>query len=237
MKNVLLILFYLFLSYYIYSQTDTEFWFAAPDISSNSASFDIPIFIRLSTLNQPATVTISQPANTTFVPIVVNMAANSSATVDLSAFLILIENAPPNCVLNKGIKIQSTTRISAYYEVASTYCYCNPEIFALCGKNALGTLFYTPFQTFTNNSPSYNPLPYCSFQIVATENNTLVTITPSQNVVGNLAGAPYTILMDKGQSYSAQATSQAANQHLAGSKIVSDKPVAVTDTIFEPARC
>ena len=33
-----------------YSQTDTEFWFVAPEISKNGAQdFDIPIFFRIST--------------------------------------------------------------------------------------------------------------------------------------------------------------------------------------------
>ncbi|MCX6257472.1 MAG: T9SS type A sorting domain-containing protein [Bacteroidia bacterium] len=227
--SVFFLIFFIILTIRGICQTDTEFWFAAPDVSSNgSANFDIPIYFRISTLNQASVVTISQPANASFTPIIVNLPSNSSSSVDLSAFLSTVECAPPNTVLNYGFKISATALISCYYEVASTYCYCNPEIFEMNGKNALGTLFYTPFQTFTDNSPSYNPLPYSSFEIVATEDNTTVNITPTHDVVGHVAGVAYNIMLNKGQAYTARAVSQAANQHPAGSKVMSDKPVAVT---------
>ncbi|RYF10162.1 MAG: hypothetical protein EOO40_05675 [Deltaproteobacteria bacterium] len=45
-----------------------------------------------------------------------------------------------NAVADKGILITSSSDITAYYEVVST-CNCNPELFALKGKSALGTEF------------------------------------------------------------------------------------------------
>lgn len=210
------------------AQTDTEFWFAAPEVSAHNANFDRPIILRITAYNQASTVTISQPANVGFTPIVVNVAANSTNSVDLTPWINQIENNPPNTVLNYGLLITATNPVTAYYEVVSQQCLCNPEIFALKGRNALGKNFFIPSQNFVNNSNAYNPVPYSSFDIVATDNNTTVTITPSNNIVGHAAGVPFTITLNRGQTYSATATSQAAAQHLMGSTVTADKPVAIT---------
>ncbi len=212
----------------LHAQTDTEFWFAAPEVSAHNANFDRPIVLRITAYNQASTVTISQPANVGFTPIVVNVAANATNSVDLTPWINQIENNPPNTVLNYGLLITATNPVTAYYEVVSQQCLCNPEIFALKGRNALGTNFFIPSQNFVNNNGGYNPVPYSSFDIVATDNNTTVTITPSNNIVGNAAGVPFNITLNRGQTYSATATSQAAAQHLMGSTVTADKPIAIT---------
>jgi gliding motility-associated-like protein len=210
------------------AQVDTEFWFAAPEISQDGSNFDRPIVLRITTLASAATVTVSQPANGGFIPIVVNIGANASTTVDLTPFIASIENTPANTVLNYGIRITSTAVISVYYENVSQQCLCNPEIFALKGMNAIGTAFIVPFQTFLNNGGGYTPTPYSSFDIVATENNTNVTITPTQNLVGHAAGTPFTITLNQGQTWSGTAASQAAAQHPSGTSVTSDRPIAIT---------
>ncbi len=203
------------------AQTDTLFWFAVPEVASTHA--DRPVYLRLSTLNQPSIVTLSVPADLTFKPVIVNISLNSSQTIDLTPFLDVIENRPGNIILNKGLRIQATNSITAYYEVY-TSCQCNPEIFALKGQNALGTEFYTPFQNSLDNRAD----AISSFDIVATENNTRITITPSNDIVGHGANNPFTIVLNKGQTFSAVAVSIIAASHLGGSHIVSDKPIAVT---------
>jgi len=212
-----------------FSQTDTEFWFVAPEVSKyGSYNMDIPIYLRISTFGQAAAVTVSQPANSSFTPIVVNIAANGFSTVDLSPYLDMVENKPPNTVLNYGIHITATAPVSVYYEVASTYCNCNPEIYTLKGKNAVGQNFIVPTQNYFSNSASYTPTPYNSFDIVATSDNTLVSITPSKNIVGHTEGALFNVTLNQGQTFSAVATSQAAANHLWGSVVTSSKPVAIT---------
>ena len=205
-----------------YSQIDTEFWFAAPEAMQSHG--DRPIYLRIATFSQAATVTISQPANLTFVPIILIIPASNAQSVDLTTWIDVIENKPADQVLNYGIHIESTNMITAYYEIY-TSCFCNPEIFALKGDNALGMEFYTPFQNFTINGVMG---AYASFDIVATENNTTVTITPNNNIVGHFGWIPYTITLNKGQTYSGTAVSQAALDHPGGSHIVSNKPIAVT---------
>jgi hypothetical protein len=44
--------------------------------------------------------------------IVVDIAANGFSTVDLSPYLDLVENKPPNIVLSYGIKITATAPVS-----------------------------------------------------------------------------------------------------------------------------
>jgi uncharacterized protein (TIGR02145 family) len=224
-----------------YAQTDTEFWFVAPEVSKNgSQNFDIPIYLRVTTFDNAATVTISEPANAGFVPIVTTIPANGFTTVDLSTFLDNIENKPANAVLNYGLHIVSTSPVSIYYEVASTYCNCNPELYTLKGKNALGSNFLIATQNFFYNSNNYSPMPYNAFDIVATTDNTTVTITPSKSIVGHAQGIPFSIVLNKGQTYSAVATSQLAADHLFGSEVISDKPIAITmsdDLLFGITGC
>ena len=207
------------------AQIDTEFWFAAPEVSSSS-NFDKPAVLRISSFKESSTVTISQPANGGMPPQTITLAANSSLNVDLTAWLDFIECKPGNAIQNKGIKITATAQISVYYEVNNDGK--SPELFVLKGKNALGNEFYISSQNFGSNNALYNPVPYSSFNIVATEDNTSVTITPAKNIVGRTAGTPFTITLNKGQTYAAIATSQAATQHLEGSRVSASKPIAIT---------
>jgi hypothetical protein len=210
MKKLFTLLFLLFLNSSLFAQLDTLFWFAAPEVSINN-NFDRPILLRISTLNQASNVIIDQPANPTFVPISISIPATNTQTVDLTPWIDQIEIKPPNQVLNYGLRIRSSSPVTIYYEVASFTCNCNPEIFALKGQNALGNDFYIPSQNFLNNGASYTPIPYNSFDIVATQDNTVISITPSQNIVGHVANVPFTINLNKGQTYSATATSTLAN--------------------------
>ena len=223
-----------------FPQTDTDFWFVAPENSKNGFSnFDIPIYLRITAFDQAALVRISQPANPSFVAKNVNIQAEGFVTIDLSNDLEIVENKPPNTILNYGLHIESNALISVYYEIASTYCLCNPEIFSLKGRNALGTRFHVPTQNYFSNSGNYSPSPYNAIDIVATENNTTVRINPAKNIVGHSAGVPFTVTLMKGQTYSAVATSFAAAEHLFGSEIVSDKAIAVTmsDDLLEFYNC
>ncbi|MFY7839440.1 MAG: gliding motility-associated C-terminal domain-containing protein [Lacibacter sp.] len=224
-KTCLSALFLLAAHFSTQAQIDTEFWFAAPDISSNS-DFDKPAILRITSFSQGGVVTISQPGNAGFPTRVINLPASSSASVDLSPWLSAIECGPGNVIQNKGIRIVSTAEISVYYEVNHTSR--NPELFVLKGRNALGRSFFVSSQSSGANSPTHNPLAYSSFNIVATEDNTVVTINPSKNIVGHTAGTSFNITLNRGQTYAAIASSQAADQHLGGSTVTSTKPVAVT---------
>jgi hypothetical protein len=182
----------------------------------------------MSSFDHPATVTVSQPANPLFAPIIVNIAANSSQTVDLTPYIDIIENKPPNQILNYGLLIKATKPIEAYYEVASLETNYNPELFVFKGKNALGTHFIIPGQTIYHNAQNYSPLPYFAFDIVAVNDSTTVTINPTKDLVGHKAGIPFNVILNRGQTYSAVSVGFMPLEHPNGSEVTSDKPIAIT---------
>ena len=225
MRKWLLQICLLFTVIHAAAQSDTAFWFAAPDVSS-AFNYDRPIFIRLTAGQQPCVVSISQPAGGGLPIQNFTLAANSTQSVDLTAWLNNVECGPGNIIQNKGIKITSTNKIAAYYEVNANGP--NPEIFAMKGKNALGTQFYISSQYLLDNTAVHVPTPLSSFNIVASEDNTSVTITPTNNITGHLANIPFSFTLNKGQTYAAIATSTSAALHLQGSKVTATKPVAIT---------
>jgi hypothetical protein len=224
-RKFLLSCLLLLIFYSAQAQSDTTFWFAVPDVSS-AFNYDRPIFIRLTSQQQPCNVIISQPANgglTTqnfFIP------AYSTQSVDLTQWIDNLECAPGDVIQNKGIKITSTNKITAYYEVNANGP--NPEIFSLKGSNAMGTRFFISSQYLLDNTATHSPTPRSSFNIVAAEDNTQVTITPTNNIVGHAANIAFTITLNKGQTYAAIATGTGASQHLQGSLVTSTKPIAIT---------
>lgn len=212
-----------------YAQVDKEFWFAPPEVSRSTSDFDRPIKLFISTFGQKAEVTVSHPAQPALAPIIITIPRDSTGIVDLTPRMTSVESGPPDVVLKTGLLIKSTAPIAVYYEVVSELCKCNPEIFVLKGINALGTSFMIPSQTLADNSPIYAPKPTSSFDIVATQNSTTVTITPAKALVGHAAiGVPYNVTLNAGEVYSAAAVGGLASDHFAGSTVVSDKPVAIT---------
>jgi gliding motility-associated-like protein len=219
------------------AQIDQEFWFGAPDLTqgtqgeiNGNAFRDRPIQVVISTLTDPAQITIWQPANLSFAPIVVNLGPSSTQTVNLTAWLNQIETREIDSVMNTGILIRSTAPITAYYELGAA---ANRDLIALKGKNGNGTLFFTPFQTEWENDQSLNSSPYIpaprsGFVIVATDDSTTVTITPAIDILNHLAGVPFSIYLHRGQTYYCEALDQTALAKPAGTKIESDRPIAVT---------
>lgn len=158
-----------------------------------------------------------------------NLTANTSQKIYLGTHITDLETKPTNTVLNTGLLIESTERISAYYEYDN---YNNPDIFALKGANALGTEFYIPLH---NYEPYYNhtfgDTAYASFDIVATEDATLVRIYPSHDVNGHPGQQQFSILLDKGETYSCAWTGAnytLPSNHPYGSAVLSDKPIAIS---------
>lgn len=232
--SLLLILCFLFVDIVAFAQQDTEFWFSAPDIYDrhNKDIMGEPIKLDLTNFNDhEVQVEIKQPANPNFVPIQISLPANQSRAVDLTDRIQMVENKPNHNVNPYGILITSSDKITAYYEV--NLGLKNAEIYALKGKNALGTEFYIPGQNRYRSGGCWMPnyvngddRPRNKFDIVATEDNTHVTIKPSQNYLGGTG--VINITLNRGQTYSVVAASQQVSGHLHGSYISSDKPIAVT---------
>ncbi|MDW7692153.1 gliding motility-associated C-terminal domain-containing protein [Flammeovirgaceae bacterium SG7u.111] len=208
------------------AQVGTEFWFVAPEVAS--AHGDRPIYLRLSTVDQPTRVRVSQPANPDFLPIIIELDSQSTSSIDLTSFVSDIENSPSNSVNAKGIFVTSLAPITAYYEVSHSN---NPEIFPLKGENALGYEFYVPGQRLFHNQLGKN-----SIDIVATEDSTLVTIIPTNDLEGGrVANESFSIMLNKGETFAARAQGQSVYDKLLGTHIVASKKIAVTmsdDSIY-----
>ena len=222
-KKIFISIFFLCFLFYSKAQVDTAFWFAAPDISQGLG--DRPIYLYINTYNQPSTVTISQPANLFFLPITKVIPANSIDSINLTPFISLIENNVPNAILNKGLYVSSTQKISVLYSINSNF---NKEFFSFKGSKSLGKDFYVPMQEFWNQSPATLPKSFSSFEIVASQNTTTVLITPKTNIIGRLANVTFTVLLQRGQTFSCQDTSRSSSTSLAGSIISSNNPIAIS---------
>ena len=162
--SLLLLLLIVVITGRLNAQIDQEFWFAPPDLTQgtqgeiNSGNYrDRPIQLVVSTINEPAQVTIWQPANLSFTPIVINLAATATQSVFLTQWINQIETRFPDSVMNTGMLIRSTAPITAYYELGAA---SNRDIISLKGKNSLGTFFYTPFQTLFQNDPTLGGSSY-----------------------------------------------------------------------------
>ena len=210
-------------SFHLSAQIDNIFWFAAPEISPNHAHN--PITFCFTSFSSPATVTLSQPANPSFTPVTVNLNPYSYYALDVTSQESAVSTAPVNTVCNYGFKITSSANITTYYQLGAN----NSEIYTLKGRNGLGTDFIVPMQNLLVDGPPSDPRN--SIEIVATENNTTVTIIPSRPLTGGIAaGTPITITLNAGQSYCIKSADQSANGHLTNTRITSDKPIAVNST-------
>ncbi|MDR2840826.1 MAG: T9SS type A sorting domain-containing protein [Paludibacter sp.] len=209
-----------------FAQIDTEFWFAAPDLSRNHSPR--PIQLRIMSFSQAATVTVTQPANLSVAPIVRNLPANSYTIIeyalDSNNDIPQVETSQVsgNDIKNTGILISSTAEISAYYINRGD----NSEAYALKGKNALGRDFLVPGQTeYTSRhvGDARNTV-----EIVASEDGTVVTIKPSRPCIGHPAGTQFNIILNKGQAYALKGV--AVGDLLYNTTVKSNKPVAVNYT-------
>lgn len=216
MKSLWLVWF-LCLASVCFAQNDTLFWFAAPDVTQIHE--DRPVFFRVVTTDKPSNLTISVPAQG-LVLVDTLVAPNQvfSHRIVNPDFLEVFDGA---LNINKGIKITSDVPVSVYYEVEAQGF--NTDIYALKGRFALGTTFKVPLQKEFPNRPFF--VARNSVQIVATEDATSVTFTPS--VVGLV---PVTISLNEGQTFVFVSDDEEFNTRLSGSTITSTKPIAVSLT-------
>lgn len=226
MLNMRKIYFFIFLFFGLLNfqaQIDTSFWFVAPDISAGLGQS--PIKMYFTTYGNSSTVYLRQPANGSFTPITKTIAANSVDSIDLTSFITSVESTPTNSVLSRGIYISASSNISAVYAIKSGN---NKEMISLKGQKALGTDFYTPFQNRWRSSAATSPKSFSAIDIVASQNNTTILITPRANIIGHVKDVTFSVVLNAGESFSCQDTTTTAPTKLAGSIVSADKPIAVT---------
>ena len=215
------------------AQTDTEFWFGAPDVSSehgNSPWNGAPIYLHLTAV-YATHVTISRPADPGFTPIEFDLLPMEHQTIQLETILGIdeIENYPSADLVagvqNKGFKIESDPgEITVYYELDQ---YWNRDIFPLKGKNALGTDFWVSTQNNWDNG-DYSGTAWSGFVVTATENNTTVTIYQNADWLYFNGPAVRTLVLDEGETFAFRAQDVDAAEHINGVHVTSDKNIAIT---------
>lgn len=221
MRKTLLLLFALTTFNESISQSDTSFWFAAPDLLSTYG--EKPIYLRIASAGSRAEVKISIPANTGFTTLTEILNPGQIKVIDLSNFLDQLENTAVNTVGKKGLYISASTPITCYYDIANQL---NGDLFVLKGNSALGNKFTVPFQRWLNASPDWTGSS--DFIIVATENNTKVEITPKNDLVGYPKNTAFSINLNKGETYLCRGSSNSAINNPGGTIVKSDKPIAIT---------
>lgn len=241
------------------AQTDTEFWFVAPAVTADHG--DRPILFCFTTTDVPADVLVQMPDNPFWVDTIIRIPAFTAFRWNVTHRIDQIEHnyTADNGITGKGNKgIFITTRdplcanqgeITAYYEVSRQN---NPEIFVLKGRNALGTEFFTSFQTWMKNMHqdyfNMEVPPYSAADIVFTEPNTYITleIPDGKKVFPNFTGVVTIGPFNPGETYSiapawvtnieagftepgGELFGRSAEDHLAGVRVTTNgKKIAIT---------
>jgi len=215
---------------------DTEFWFAAPDLAE---TIDYPLMFAIANNAEvDASVTITLYNNGSPIVITQTVASNGLWRYDIpQANIGQIENPRGSAgnVTNYGVHIKSTVPVMIYYQ-----CLSPPNLIAwsLKGISALGTEFYVPMIHDSYYYSGETNTIWDQIDIVASEDGTTVTVVPTAQIrIGTSgsspAGTPITRTLNKGETlkimehvrgnYSGAPT-------LSGTKITSNKPIAVTST-------
>ncbi|MBD3637095.1 MAG: PKD domain-containing protein [Crocinitomicaceae bacterium] len=232
------------------AQIDTTFWFAAPWVTPDHWWRD-PIAFHFSTFNNPTTtIRLYQPAGTYDTTFTVGANTLFTKYVTHLMWANILESKPADAVLTNGFKVESDFPITVVYDIITrSPNFYNPETYSLKGQNGMGYEFVCPFQTKWDNRTLTGDLngdamitqPKQQIQVVATEDNTVIYITPKCDVVGHPADITYSVtLPQKGMAYTIENVTQNTNvygNNLAGTVVVSDKAisVSVTDDSVNPS--
>jgi hypothetical protein len=121
-------------------------------------------------------------------------------------------------ISNLGIHITTDNDVSVFFLSAADPTITSNDIYLALPLEMLGTEYITLGYTTTTPMPT-------EFTLVATNDSTQVTITPSANTLdGKQAGVPFNITLNKFDTYQLQA---GYFQDLSGSELVSTIPIAV----------
>jgi gliding motility-associated-like protein len=146
-----------------------------------------------------------------------SVTANNVQLITLPAFA---ETIGSEKITTTGIHITSEAPVSAYIH---QYFGFRSEASIVLPTEALDKEYFVmSYKGFFQRETDYPS----EFLIIATEDETEVTITPSDfTLKGKKKGGTFTVLLDQGETYQVQA--RAGAQDLTGSHIIADKKIAV----------
>jgi len=220
-----------------------EFWFAPPDVTDlHNPLGGEPLYLSIAAGDRDADIVIELPANGAFSPLTGTVAAHTSVRVNVSVFKGQLESRPTNTIVNSGLHILASQPVVVAYEVANAN---NAEQWNLRGSDDLGTGFVVPLPRhapFANDGSYAAPhQAYASFDIVATQPNTLVRLFSPVAVDGHPPLQQWSVTLNRGQVYSAGYTGTnwfAPATHPGGAVVLADKPVAISikdDSVANPS--
>jgi hypothetical protein len=168
-----------------------------------------------------ASGTISMPSNPSFVPITFSVGANATyQTPDISSTYTAGTN---ESVENKGFYIKSNNN-----DISVTAINLSPnrtEASIVLPLTALGSL--TEY-TINTTQKGVNNGSLSEFVLVATADNTIIEITPTNNTFrGKPANTPFTITLQKGQTVQYQTTEDFTGTRIRSVAGNCNKPFAV----------
>ncbi|MCB0431146.1 MAG: HYR domain-containing protein [Flavobacteriales bacterium] len=124
-----------------------------------------------------------------------------------------------NGVENKGIHVTSNNEVTIYGLNQISY---TTDAYLGMPTDILGTDYMV--MSYTGLSASYPS----QMTVVATQNATTITVTPSTSAGGHAAGVAFNVSLNQGEVYQLGGTNGA---DMSGSTITSDKPVAVYGSV------
>lgn len=193
------------------STVGTDHWVTFPRLLDNTGAHKLFV----TTAGPAATVTVTAADGSTVATTTVAPDAVGEISVPASYALTSTDGTS-----NQGLHVTSTAPVSVYLGYLKEYASAGAIALP---TDALGTsyraLAYTSLQA--SNSATASELA-----VIGTQDGTTVTITPRTAVNSRPAGVPFTVTLQRGQTYQLAATSGSLD--VTGTTVTSDKPVAVT---------
>lgn len=183
-----------------------DFWLTFPgNLGAATGSFFI-------TGEENTTGTVSVPGLGFSTPFSVTAGAVTTVVLPSTVFISL-----SNTIMNNGVHVVSEKEITVY---GLNRVQFTTDAYLALPTDILGTDYIN--LGFGN----VNILNGTQLGIVATQDATLVSITPTVTTDGHTVGVPYVVNLNQGQTYLLRNTDPSPND-LSGTFISSDKPIAV----------
>ncbi len=190
----------------------TEFILAfTPNFDSSG---DVEIHLTGDTATQ---VTINYPMNSPTFTTVENVLPGTVTVVSIP--ITAISNAEPNTIQDNAIHAVATEEFVVY----------TVNRRAQSSDAALGL----PVDTMNTQYivSTYNPrFRGSQFAVYASQNNTIVTVTPNNDMVGHGANTPFDVTLNRGEVYYGRSsTTSGANGSLMGTLIDASRPIGLVN--------